>query len=63
MTVMENFDYEKAVAELERIAQLVEDPSTGLGDIDRYTARSAELIKACREYLRTVESGLDRMDK
>lgn len=49
-----DFDYTKAVAELEEIACKVEDPSVGLGDIDRYLKRSEELIEACRNYLRTV---------
>jgi len=48
------FDYSKALAELEQIASRVEDPSTGLEQIDKDIKRSAELLKACREYLRTV---------
>lgn len=51
---MEKFDYAKAVAELEKIAAAVEDPSTGLGDIDRYIKRSDELIAQCRAYLRSL---------
>lgn len=51
---MEKFDYAAAVAELEKIAATVEDPSTGLGDIDKYIKRSDELIAQCREYLRSV---------
>ena len=30
----ENFDYTKAIAELEAIAAKVEDPKTALGDIE-----------------------------
>ena len=37
---MEKFDYTKAMAELESIAARIEDPSTGLEDIDKYIARS-----------------------
>ena len=33
----EGFDYLKAVEELEAIASKVEDPQTGIEDIDRYT--------------------------
>lgn len=51
---MEKFDYGKAMAELEKIAATVEDPSTGLEEIDKYIRRSDELIAACREYLRSV---------
>ncbi len=49
---MEKFDYNKAVEELESIAAKVEDPQTGIDDIDKYIRRSQELIEACRAYLR-----------
>ena len=35
----EKFDYAKAVEELEAIASKVEDPKTGIDDIDRYIQR------------------------
>ena len=54
----EEFDYAKAMEELEAIAQKVEDPKTGVGEIDRYMKRSQELVAACREYLRSVREGL-----
>ena len=56
---MEDFDYQKAIAELEKIAEKVEDPSTGLDDIDRYVKQSEELISRCRAYLRTVREKVD----
>ena len=37
---MEEFNYTKAVEELESIAAKVEDPQTGIDDIDRYIKRS-----------------------
>ena len=49
---MEKFDYNTAVEELEAIAAKVEDPQTGIDDIDKYIKRSQELIEACRAYLR-----------
>ena len=52
MNMNEKFDYTKAIGELEAIAAKVEDPSTGIGDIDKYMKRSQELIAQCREYLR-----------
>lgn len=58
----ETFDYAKAVEELEVIAAKVEDPQTGIGDIDRYIKRSEELIAACRAYLRGAREKLDAMD-
>lgn len=62
MTIMEIFDYKEAVRELESIAAKVEDPSTGLDDIDKYVKRSKELIAACRAYLRTVRDKVDKLD-
>ncbi len=58
----ETFDYAKAVEELEAIAAKVEDPQTGIGDIDRCIKRSEELIAACRAYLRGAREKLDAMD-
>ena len=56
---MEEFDYQKATEALEQIARKVEDPSTGLEDIDRYVKQSEELISQCRAYLRTVREKID----
>jgi len=58
----EKFDYSKAVAELEAMAAKVEDPSTGLEEIDKCIKRSEELIARCREYLRTVRESIDKLD-
>ena len=53
------FDYTKAVEELEAMAAKVEDPQTGIGDIDKYMKRSQELIEACRAYLRGAREKLE----
>ncbi|MBO5471510.1 MAG: exodeoxyribonuclease VII small subunit [Bacteroidales bacterium] len=58
---MEEFDYAKAVEELEAIASKVEDPQTGIDDIEKYIRRSEELVEACRAYLRGVRTRLDSM--
>ena len=55
----EKFDYAKAMEELEAIAVKVEDPKTGIGEIDGYMKRSQELVTACREYLRGAREVLD----
>ena len=57
----EIFDYNEAVAELEKIAARVEDPATGLDEIDRCIKRSYELIGRCREYLRTARQKTDNL--
>lgn len=59
----EKFDYAAAMAELEAIAKKVEDPATSLDDIDALVGRSKELIKACRDYLRTVKEKIDSLEK
>ena len=53
---MEGFDYNKAVREIEEMLQRVEDPSTGLDEIDKCIKRSAELVRECRTYLRTLKT-------
>ena len=58
----EEFDYAKAVEELEAIASKVEDPQTGIEDIDKYIKRSEELISACRDYLRGVREKVEGMN-
>lgn len=55
----QEFDYRKAIDELEAIALKVEDPNTGIGDIDKYISRSEELITACRAYLRGAREKLN----
>ena len=56
---MEAFNYKQALAELEKIAQRVEDPATGLEDVDKLIARADELVAACREYLRSARSAAE----
>ena len=60
---MEKFEYSKAMAELEEIAARVEDPATGLDDIDKYIKRSEELIEACRFYLRSAREKIETLNK
>ena len=59
--IMKEFDYTKAMAELEEIALKVEDPRTGVEDIEKYMTRSQELMEACRNYLRGAREKLDAM--
>lgn len=59
---MEHFDYAKAVSRLEEIAKKVEDPQTGLDEMDKYLAESEELITKCREYLRTAREKLSNIE-
>ena len=62
MVMEQKFDYSKAIEELEAIAAKVEDPKTGIDDIDKYIKRSEELISACRDYLRGVRDKVEGMN-
>ena len=57
----EKFDYNEAIAELEKIAARIEDPAVPLDEIDRCIKRSDELIVRCREYLRTAREQIDKL--
>ena len=60
MIMEEKFEYAKAIEELEAIAAKVEDPKTGIEDIDKYIKRSEELVAACRDYLRGAREKLNQ---
>ena len=55
---MKEFDYAKAIEELETVAARVEDPQTGIDDMEKYIRRSEELVEACRAYLRGAREKL-----
>ena len=61
MVMEQKFEYSKAIEELEAIAAKVEDPKTGIDDIDKYIKRSEELISACRDYLRGVREKVEKL--
>lgn len=63
MIMKQKFEYAKAVEELEAIAAKVENPETGIDDIDRYMKRSQELIAACRDYLRGAREKLESFEE
>ena len=54
------FDYTKAMTELEGIATKVEDPKTSLDDIGALVSRSKTLIEECRNYLRSVRESIEK---
>jgi len=54
------FDYTKAMTELEGIAAKVEDPKTSLDDIAALVSRSKTLIEECRNYLRSVRESIEK---
>lgn len=58
---MENFNYTEAVEELEKLVKKVEDPSTGIEEIERCIKRSDELIRLGRNYLRELQIKTDNL--
>ena len=58
----EKFDYSKAVARLEEIASMVEDPDTPLQGMDSLVLESRKLSKDCRNYLRSVREKAEETD-
>lgn len=58
----EQFDYSKAMEELEAIASKIEDPATGIQEVGKYIKRSDELIARCRDYLRSVRESLENKE-
>lgn len=54
------FEYTKAMTELEGIAAKVEDPKTSLDDIGALVSRSKTLIEECRNYLRSVRESIEK---
>jgi len=59
----EKFDYKSAIAQLEAMVEKVEDPATGLEDIDKLIKKSDEIIVQCRNYLRAVRETVENLDK
>ena len=57
----QEFDYYESVADLERIALKVADPSTALEDIEALLKSSDSLIAACRDYLRTMSEKTEQL--
>ena len=55
-------DYASAYAELQQIVRDLQDETTGIDELTARIARAAELIRFCREKLRTVETEIERMD-
>lgn len=59
--IMEKFDYSEALKRLESIAARVEDPQTGLEDIDKCIREADRLIEQCRAYLRTAREKTENL--
>lgn len=59
----EKFSYEKAKAELEEILEELERGETGVDTLAKHVKRASELIRLCREKLRSTENEVDTLLK
>lgn len=55
----EELNFDQAYEELQHIHQKIQDDSISIEEISTLIRRSTELIKFCKERLRTIESDID----
>lgn len=58
---MEEFNYNDALEELEKIANKIEDTSIPLDQIASYIERGNVLVASCKEYLRSLSGKLEEL--
>lgn len=56
---MAKFNYDKAVAELEKILLVIQSPDANIEDLSSKLKRAKELLKACKAKLREVEVDIE----
>lgn len=49
---MPEFDYNAAVARIEELVGMIEDPGTGVESAEKMSVQARELLAKCRAYLR-----------
>ncbi len=57
----EKLTYEKAMAELQSIVNDLQEDAIGIDKLSDKMNRAAELIRFCREKLRSTEEEVDRL--
>ena len=57
----EKLTYEKAFAELQTIVNDLQEDTVGIDQLSDKVSRAAELIRFCREKLRSTEADVDRL--
>ena len=55
----DKFDYAKAMSRLEKMAADARNPETPVEDIGKMVKESKQLVKDCREYLRTLREAVE----
>ncbi|WP_426490697.1 exodeoxyribonuclease VII small subunit [Hymenobacter sp. 102] len=57
----QNITYRQAIEELETILQALETDAVDVDDLTARVQRSAELIRLCKQKLRSAESAIDQV--
>lgn len=52
--------YAQAIAELEEIVERMQDDNCDIDNLARYTTRSLELLRFCKQRLNTVDAELKK---
>jgi exodeoxyribonuclease VII small subunit len=58
---MKKLTYEKALTELQQIVEELQEDAIGIDELSEKVGRAAELIRFCREKLRSTEADIDRL--
>ena len=53
--------YQQAYSELQDIVAKLQGDDVNLDDLDKYVIRAMELIKICKEKLRTIDKKIDKI--
>lgn len=61
MELINKPDYEAAYAELQQIVRDLQDERVGIDELADKIARAGELIRFCRERLRTAEDAVGKL--
>ncbi|MBK7937242.1 MAG: exodeoxyribonuclease VII small subunit [Lewinellaceae bacterium] len=57
----EQLSYESAFAELQQIVRVLQDDVVGIDELTAKIARATELIRFCRERLRSTEEEIGKL--
>lgn len=60
MDKKEEMTYASAIAELEQIVVKMQDDNCDIDNLARYTTRSLELLRFCKQRLNTVDAELKK---
>ncbi|MBD8491328.1 exodeoxyribonuclease VII small subunit [Echinicola sp. CAU 1574] len=58
MSNKENFSYDKAMARIEEIVQLLEDDEKSIDELSALVSEASKLVKECKNKLRMTEEDI-----